>query len=75
MLSIQIPIVDNIKAEYGNIDLDTIKEILTQQNIKSFLVNNLLDNINRTKNYVDIQSIKDTEHIYDIKEKKVGKLF
>lgn len=68
-------IVDNIKAEYGNIDLDTIKEILTQQNIKSFLVNNLLDNINRTKNYVDIQSINNTKNICDIKEKKVGKLF
>lgn len=67
--------VDNIKAEYANIDLDTIKDILTQQNIKTFLVNNLLDNINRTKNYVDINTVETTKNICDIKDKKVGKLF
>lgn len=56
----------------NNIDIETIKQILTMSDINSFIPNNLIDNINRTAKCVDISNIQE---ISDMNKMKLGKLF
>lgn len=62
-----------INKQYNNTDTNTIIKLLNDLNIKSFIINNLLDNVQRTLNYIDLDF--DFTQIPDIVKPKMGRLF
>ena len=66
-------IVANIDRDMQRTDIETIKEILTECEIKTFIINNLLDSVKSTRKYFNIMSTDEID--IDIKPKKFGKLF
>ena len=68
-------IQNQILSTYNIINGDLILEILKELDIKSFIINNLLDNVRITSEYVTLDSLNKYPNIPDIRTKKIGGLF
>ena len=68
-------IQSEILSTYNIIEGDLIQTILNELDIKSFIINNLLDNITNLSKYVKIEDYEKYIDTPDIKQKKLGKLF
>ena len=68
-------IQNQILSTYNIINGDLIIEILKELDIKSFIINNLLDNVRITSEYVTLDSLNKYPNIPDIRTKKIGGLF
>lgn len=66
-------IQNQIAKQYNIIDGDLIRQILNSLDIKSFIINNLIINVNNTSSFLDINSNYSTEP--EIIKQKTGLLF
>lgn len=67
-------IKNEIQATYNIISGDVIKDVLEMLSIKSFIANNLIDNVNNTSKYVPLEDYEKYKNDTDIR-RKYGKLF
>lgn len=68
-------IQNQILLQYNIIEGDLIIKILKDLNIKSFIINNLIDNIRNLSKYVKIEDYNKYKDTPDIKPKKIGGFF
>lgn len=68
-------IQNQILLQYNIIEGDLIIKILKDLDIKSFIINNLIDNIRNLSKYVKIEDYDEYKDTPDIKPKKIGGFF
>lgn len=68
-------IQNQILLQYNIIEGDLIIKILKDLDIKSFIINNLIDNIRNLSKYVKIEDYNKYKDTPDIKPKKIGGFF
>lgn len=66
-------IQNQISKQYNIVDGDTIRQILNNLDIKSFIINNLIINVNNTSSFIDINTDVSSEP--EIIRQKTGTLF